>query len=413
MLNAYDVLGVVAGANRDEIRAAYVSLAKQLHPDRNVGSERAKLQFQKVNQAYELLKDTNRRSAYDRHLGLMQGEIRRHRRRAAGVVVASFTLTSVVVSALLFLSPFLLLRDTPKLAGDDNRVRSAHHPSFASDPDGLVVAKREAAPSPMGDMDGVKPNRDVPIPSLQPAAGTDPVALLIDRYPAGVETEAARAKLAQLIELTTDQSFLQLIVDHGPPSALTERAKDKLAALQAWSPTARGAGKRHAWVTYHNDRFGFALDYPAEEFTAEDRGLGEFWRLFISRDGQARLLVTAGFNAKGVTAASYRQSLMNEVYGGANLEYAPLRKTWFVRAGSQGEEMFYERATFACDGRIIHGWRLTYPSRARDHYSQIIERMHQGYNHVRGAGRHCDNRDIGKLVGEVRGVRRGLPQPGG
>jgi hypothetical protein len=90
-----------------------------------------------------------------------------------------------------------------------------------------------------------------------------------------------------------------------------------------------------------------------------------------------------------------------------------LRKTWFVLAGSRGGEMFYERATFACDGRIIHGWRLTYPSRARDHYSQIIERMHQGYNHVRGAGRHCDNRDIGKLVGEVRGVRRGLPQPGG
>ena len=122
---------------------------------------------------------------------------------------------------------------------------------------------------------------------------------------------------------------------------------------------------------------------------ADDRGLGEFWRLFVSRDGRARLLITAGFNAKGVTAASYRQSLMNETYGGANLEYAPLRKTWFVLAGSRGEEMFYERATFACDGRIIHGWRLTYPAGARDYYSQIIERMHRGYKHVRGAGGHC------------------------
>ena len=51
--------------------------------------------------------------------------------------------------------------------------------------------------------------------------------------------------------------------------------------------------------------------------------------------------------------------------------------------------MFYERVTFACDGRIIHRWRLTYPASERDRYSQIIERMHQGYKHVRGAGRHC------------------------
>jgi hypothetical protein len=367
MLNAYDVLGVTPGADRDEIRAAYVSFAKQLHPDRNAGSERAKQEFQKVSQAYELLKDTNRRSAYDRLLGLMQSEIRRRRRRAAGVVVASFTLTTIVVSALLFLAPFLLRGDTPKLTGDDNLARFADHPSFASDPAALVVAKREAAPRAMGDIDEVEPNRDVlvPIPSLQPAAST--------------------------IVLPYSTSSID------PPQP----------------PIARGAGQQLAWATYYNDRFGFALDYPAEEFTADDRALGEFWRLFISRDGQARLLVTAGFNAKSVTAASYRQSLMNEVYGGATLEYAPLRKTWFVLAGSRGEEMFYERATFACDGSIIHGWRLTYPSRARAHYSRIIERMHQGYRHVRGAGRHCDDRDIGKLVGEGRGARRGLPPPGG
>jgi hypothetical protein len=42
-----------------------------------------------------------------------------------------------------------------------------------------------------------------------------------------------------------------------------------LAALQAGPPIVRGAGKRDAWLTYYNDRFGFALDYPAEEFTAE------------------------------------------------------------------------------------------------------------------------------------------------
>ena len=92
-------------------------------------------------------------------------------------------------------------------------------------------------------------------------------------------------------------------------------------------------------------------------FAVDDRTLGDFWRLFVSHDGQARLLVTAGFNSKRLSTASYRQAVLNETYQGASLEYAPLRKTWFVLAGSKGEEGFYERATFACDGRIIHRWR--------------------------------------------------------
>jgi hypothetical protein len=71
------------------------------------------------------------------------------------------------------------------------------------------------------------------------------------------------------------------------------------------------------------------------------------------------------------------------------VEYAPLRKTWFVLAGSRGEQGFYERATFACDGRILHRWLLTYPVSERDTYSKIIERIHLGYKHVRGTGPHC------------------------
>ena len=155
------------------------------------------------------------------------------------------------------------------------------------------------------------------------------------------------------------------------------------------SGEAADAAPQHTWITYRNDRFGFAIDYPADVFAVDDRTLGDFWRLFVSHDGQARLLVTAGFNSKRLSTASYRQAVLDETYQGASVEYAPLRKTWFVLAGSRGEEGFYERATFACDGRIIHRWRLTYPANARETYSKIIERIHQGYKHVRGAGPHC------------------------
>ena len=144
------------------------------------------------------------------------------------------------------------------------------------------------------------------------------------------------------------------------------------------------AAPQYTWVTYRNDRFGFAIDYPADVFAVDDRTLGDFWRLFVSHDGQARLLVTAGFNSKRLSTASYRQAVLDETYQGASVEYAPQRKTWFVLAGNRGEEGFYERATFACDGRIIHRWRITYPVNERETYSKIIEQIHQGYKHRPG-----------------------------
>jgi hypothetical protein len=214
---------------------------------------------------------------------------------------------------------------------------------------------------------------------------------LSDRAPEAREATDARAQRANLND--TDQPARQSLIDRSAGAGgIAESASEvwamfePRAIVESVPPTAN---QPSAWITYHNDRFGFALDYPADIFTADDQRLGDFWRLFVSRDGRARLLVTAGFNTKRVTPVSYRRSLMSMVYGAATLEYAPLRTTWFVLAGSRGEEMFYERATFACHGRIIHGWRLTYPAAARDYYSKIIERMHQGYKHVRGAGEYC------------------------
>jgi curved DNA-binding protein CbpA len=82
MISAYDVLGVGARSDRGEIRAAYVNLAKQLHPDRNAGSVQAEQRLREVNQAYELLKDPKRRSAYDQLLQQSRGRTIRHRQQA-------------------------------------------------------------------------------------------------------------------------------------------------------------------------------------------------------------------------------------------------------------------------------------------------------------------------------------------
>lgn len=60
----YATLGVQRNANADEIKKAYRKLSKEFHPDRNK-SKGAEEKFKKVNEAYEVLKDTKKRAHYD------------------------------------------------------------------------------------------------------------------------------------------------------------------------------------------------------------------------------------------------------------------------------------------------------------------------------------------------------------
>ncbi len=62
----YDVLGVARGASADEIKKAYRQKAKELHPDRNQEDPNAEAQFKDVNEAYDVLKDDQKKAAYDR-----------------------------------------------------------------------------------------------------------------------------------------------------------------------------------------------------------------------------------------------------------------------------------------------------------------------------------------------------------
>jgi molecular chaperone DnaJ len=62
----YDILGVKKGASPDEIKKAYRQCAKDFHPDRNADNPDAESKFKEANEAYEVLKDADKKAAYDR-----------------------------------------------------------------------------------------------------------------------------------------------------------------------------------------------------------------------------------------------------------------------------------------------------------------------------------------------------------
>src|SRR6185437_5656688 len=62
----YETLSVERTASIEEIKGAYRKLAKELHPDRNPGDVECEHRFKEINHAYDILKDPDKRAAYDR-----------------------------------------------------------------------------------------------------------------------------------------------------------------------------------------------------------------------------------------------------------------------------------------------------------------------------------------------------------
>ena len=63
----YNVLGVAKSSNQDEIKRAYRNLAKKFHPDKNPGNKESEEKLKRINEAYTVLSDPEKRSNYDRY----------------------------------------------------------------------------------------------------------------------------------------------------------------------------------------------------------------------------------------------------------------------------------------------------------------------------------------------------------
>ena len=99
----YEVLGVDKNVGDNDLKAAYRKLAMANHPDRNQGDSAAEERFREASEAYEILKDPQKRSAYDR----MAMPLLNRRKGAVLVLEASEAGALVVVSPTFLIKCFL------------------------------------------------------------------------------------------------------------------------------------------------------------------------------------------------------------------------------------------------------------------------------------------------------------------
>lgn len=92
--NLYKVLGIASTADDQRIKSAFRRRALTTHPDLNPGNDRAEERFRELMQAYQVLRDTRARAAYDAHIAQQRSRARRRFMQSAAVMVATFVLTT-------------------------------------------------------------------------------------------------------------------------------------------------------------------------------------------------------------------------------------------------------------------------------------------------------------------------------
>lgn len=230
--------------------------------------------------------------------------------------------------------------------------------------------------------------------------GNAPARAAYDEAGARRRSEARRrhaifavVAIATFVVTTTMVSFaVRWHLEAAAPQAALPPFKTTVLPLRKLAPN---------WTSYHNFSFGFALRYPAGIFVLDRAQSTGNVRTFVSRDGRAVLRILTARNNTRTTPARFRRALMQKRYAGASFDAGPRRRYWFALSGTRGDDVFFERVTFSCDRKTMHGWQMIYPSSARATYDKIAKLVLRNYPHGNGPGAGCR-----KVQKRARSARR-------
>jgi DnaJ domain len=388
MRDPYQVLGVLPGAPDEDVKRAFRRLAKQLHPDLHPNNANADRAFRDITRAYQTLSDPRSRVAYEAAFTSHHRTLRPLAFRArAATTAATFAVTVCAVSAAVLWQD-LVDALLPARSAPYNGARA-----LTADMDAAVTsASQEGSAQTAPKNGGMLASENA---NLQ-AEPLRSVAAALDRSSGGAfATWPLPHPRSADPAPPTDPAGTGLPLE--PPDDADKEAVAAPTQRPGTAPTRDDGGQQQrpahsaarSWVSYRNAAFGFALQYPGAVFVPEP-SQSDGGRSFLSRDGRARLVISAAVNASGITVAKHRRSLVEDHYKGATFDYAPQRSTWFVLSGTVGDEIFYQRVTFSCDRRAFHGWKLVYPVAERTFYDGIVEAIHRRYRHGNGAGGRCE-----------------------
>lgn len=144
------------------------------------------------------------------------------------------------------------------------------------------------------------------------------------------------------------------------------------------------------WRSLTHEKLGFEIAYPASVFQPTGEATPDAGRILVSRDGAAKLLIGALDNEEGSSLDDYRSHVLATSYAGASIDYAPVRRSWFVLSGTRNGTMFYERVSFTCNGRRITSWAMLYPAVERVYYDAILEQIARSFRPSRVAEGNCE-----------------------
>lgn len=197
-------------------------------------------------------------------------------------------------------------------------------------------------------------------------------------------TKAAAPTLALGTEPDEKQADIGSPARTDTPARFNPGAAGSPTTVEKLGSAAQAQSSR--WSEYRNEKYGLTLKYPHDLFVVEPTAEAGDGQVFVTRKGDARLLVGALLNDSGFTPTTLQDHIARQSYGKYEITYQPKGRTWFVLSGKGGGKVFYEKVMFSCSGRLISSFAMIYPAHKRGVFNPIVEQMENTFR----AGNACE-----------------------